>query len=135
MLDATWQDSLKWDSLNLKPDSQSETTFDTLWEDSLKPNSQKPNYFKDLYHPTEDDLVQVAYSSEEIDVSDHGPYANYNWELFFHIPLTIAVHLSKTHGSQKRSAGSTIFSTQPAMTRALNRKSAFGSSWLSANRT
>jgi hypothetical protein len=24
-----------------------------------------------------------------------GPYANYNWELLFHIPLTIAVHLSK----------------------------------------
>ena len=31
----------------------------------------------------------------EIDVDEHGPYANYNWELFFHIPLTIAVHLSK----------------------------------------
>ena len=33
---------------------------------------------------------------KEIDVSDHGPYANYNWELFFHVPLTVAVHLSKT---------------------------------------
>jgi hypothetical protein len=32
---------------------------------------------------------------KEIDVSVSGPYANYNWELFFHIPLTIAVHLSK----------------------------------------
>ena len=33
---------------------------------------------------------------EEIDVSQNGPYANYNWELFFHIPLTIATHLSKS---------------------------------------
>ena len=32
---------------------------------------------------------------KEIDVADGGPYANYNWELFFHVPLTIAVHLSK----------------------------------------
>ncbi len=32
---------------------------------------------------------------EEIDVSDDGPYAIYNWELFFHAPLIIAVHLSK----------------------------------------
>jgi len=32
---------------------------------------------------------------KEIDVSKDGPYANYNWELLFHIPFTIAVHLSK----------------------------------------
>jgi Tc toxin complex TcA C-terminal TcB-binding domain len=31
----------------------------------------------------------------EIDLREGGPYANYNWELLFHIPLTIAVHLSK----------------------------------------
>ena len=31
----------------------------------------------------------------EFDFDEHGPYANYNWELFFHVPLTIAVHLSK----------------------------------------
>ncbi len=33
--------------------------------------------------------------SEQIDVSDDGPYAIYNWELFFHAPLLVAVHLSK----------------------------------------
>ncbi|MEO5900385.1 MAG: toxin [Ilumatobacteraceae bacterium] len=33
--------------------------------------------------------------SEEIDVSDDGPYSIYNWELFFHAPVLIAVHLSK----------------------------------------
>jgi hypothetical protein len=34
------------------------------------------------------------YPEKEIDVGN-GPYAGYNWELFFHVPLTIAVHLSK----------------------------------------
>src|SRR5688500_12144136 len=43
------------------------------------------DFFKALYNPSEDDLVQVKYFSKEIDVSEHGPYANYNWELFFHI--------------------------------------------------
>src|SRR6266487_5828142 len=56
----------------------------------------KQHFFKALYNPTEDNLVQVKYFPKEIDVSGYGPYANYNWELFFHIPLTIAVHLSKT---------------------------------------
>src|SRR5262249_6635076 len=32
---------------------------------------------------------------KEIDFREGGPYANYNWELFYHIPLTIAAHLSK----------------------------------------
>lgn len=35
------------------------------------------------------------FPNEVIDVSDDGPYSVYNWELFFHAPLTIAVHLSK----------------------------------------
>src|SRR5688572_21522633 len=35
------------------------------------------------------------FPKEEIDVSDDGPYAVYNWELFFHAPLSIAVQLSK----------------------------------------
>ncbi len=39
--------------------------------------------------------VQKPYPKHEIDVSAKGPYAVYNWELFFHAPLTIAVHLSK----------------------------------------
>lgn len=36
-----------------------------------------------------------TFPSDEIDVSDDGPYAIYNWELFFHAPVLIAVHLSK----------------------------------------
>lgn len=66
--------------------------LDATWQDSLK-----NDFFEDFYdlNPTNSDLVRVEYFPKEIDVAEHGPYANYNWELFFHIPLTIAVHLSK----------------------------------------
>lgn len=39
--------------------------------------------------------VILPFPKEEIDLSDDGPYSIYNWELFFHAPLAIAVHLSK----------------------------------------
>ena len=40
-------------------------------------------------------VVLDPIPQKKIDLDDGGPYANYNWELLFHIPLTIAVHLSK----------------------------------------
>ncbi|MEU1081572.1 hypothetical protein ABZ368_15210 [Streptomyces sp. NPDC005908] len=55
-----------------------------------------PSFFDSLYIALESQLVKVTRHAKEIDVSEGGPYANYNWELFFHIPMTIAVHLSKT---------------------------------------
>ena len=56
------------------------------------------DFFKYFYTPnqTPADLVKVNFFPKEVDVSEHGPYANYNWELFFHIPLTVGVHLSKS---------------------------------------
>ena len=75
MLDPTWQDSLK------TPDPNTDPAHD---------------FFHILYQPQSSKLVQVESFRKEIDLTPHGPYANYNWELFFHIPLTIAVHLSKT---------------------------------------
>jgi hypothetical protein len=53
-------------------------------------------FFDDFYDALTSDVVRfTAFPKKEIDVSVGGPYANYNWELLFHIPLTIAVHLSK----------------------------------------
>src|SRR5262249_4553706 len=49
-----------------------------------------PDLYKAGDHANKD-----TFPSHEIDVSDEGPYSIYNWELFFHAPLTIAVHLSK----------------------------------------
>src|SRR5829696_5660544 len=53
------------------------------------------DFFKSYYDVLKSNVVNVNYSSKDIDLRDGGPYANYNWELLFHIPLTIAVHLSK----------------------------------------
>src|SRR6266404_2972672 len=55
-------------------------------------NELRKEFFEATYHPTNDDLVGVEHFPKEIDVSEHGPYANYNWELFFHLPMTVAVH-------------------------------------------
>ena len=56
------------------------------------------DFFLNFYtpNPGKDNLVNVNFFPKEIDVAEHGPYATYNWELFFHIPLTVAVHLTKT---------------------------------------
>lgn len=58
-------------------------------------------FFEDLYKPQkstdpdESHPFDVTWKEKKIDVSEDGPYSNYNWELFFHVPFTIAVHLSK----------------------------------------
>ncbi|MGH8608505.1 MAG: hypothetical protein ACREX9_14170 [Gammaproteobacteria bacterium] len=53
-------------------------------------------FFDSYYTPLPNNVVRFTdFPIKEIDVSVSGPYANYNWELFFHIPLTISVHLSK----------------------------------------
>ena len=65
--------------------------MDATWQDNLG-----HDFFTRFYTPTNNDVTKVNVPRKEIDVSVSGPYANYNWELFFHIPFTIAVHLSKT---------------------------------------
>jgi hypothetical protein len=54
------------------------------------------DFFDNFYEKLTSDLVKFDdLPKKEIDVGVGGPYANYNWELLFHVPLTIAVHLSK----------------------------------------
>lgn len=59
------------------------------------------NYLSDLHTHLDPDKYTPGswalepFPIEEIDVSDDGPYSVYNWELFFHAPLTVAVHLSR----------------------------------------
>lgn len=45
------------------------------------------------YNPS--GLVQQPYPVKDLDFTSSGAYAAYNWELFFHVPITIAIHLSK----------------------------------------
>ena len=53
-------------------------------------------YLKDFYQKAKKGASRIEGYPREIDLRQGGPYSNYNWELFFHIPLTVAVHLSKT---------------------------------------
>jgi hypothetical protein len=74
MLDAAWQESLT------TADPQTDPAHD---------------FFAVTYGPNRTKLVDVESLPMEIDTSSNGGYSIYNWELFFHLPLTIAVHLSK----------------------------------------
>src|SRR5215207_1770875 len=40
-------------------------------------------------------LVKRPYPVKDLDFTSGGAYSAYNWELFFHVPITIAIHLSK----------------------------------------
>jgi hypothetical protein len=73
--------------------------IETLNRDGL-PALLDVNYHVQLDKPLTDWYTPGAsavspFPKEVIDVSDDGPYSVYNWELFFHAPITIAVHLSK----------------------------------------
>ena len=51
------------------------------------------DFFESAYKPS--DLVQRPYPVKDLDFTFGGAYSIYNWELFFHVPITIAIHLSK----------------------------------------
>ena len=51
-------------------------------------------FFKAAYDP-DPKLVNKPYPVKDLDFTSSGAYSAYNWELFFHVPLTVAVHLSK----------------------------------------
>ena len=67
-----------------------------LWLMGGKPRPIKELYeefFKVSYDPSP--LVQRPYPAKDLDFTSSGAYAVYNWELFYHVPITIAIHLSK----------------------------------------
>jgi hypothetical protein len=66
-------------------------SFETLPGGKFKPTLYA-DFFKATYKPS--DLVH-DYPVKDLDFTSGGAYAVYNWELFYHVPLTIAIHLSK----------------------------------------
>lgn len=57
---------------------------------------RRPKLFADAlmnYAPTK--LVDRPHAVKDLDFSYGGAYSIYNWELFCHVPLTVAMHLSK----------------------------------------
>ncbi len=59
----------------------------------------RPNLYEEIFSETNykpnKEVVDSRYPVKELDFSTDGSYSVYNWELFFHIPFTIALHLSK----------------------------------------
>jgi len=45
------------------------------------------------YDPS--DIVRLPYPVKDLNFTPRGAYSAYNWELFFHVPFNIAIHLSK----------------------------------------
>ena len=45
-------------------------------------------------NPTNDSSLTVTLEPRNIDTNIGGPYAGYNWELLYHLPVAVAVHLS-----------------------------------------
>ncbi len=67
-------------------------SIDTEYREDGKPKLYE-EFFPSTYRPT--DLVRKPFPVKELDFATEGAYAVYNWELFFHVPFTIALHLSK----------------------------------------
>jgi hypothetical protein len=67
-------------------------------DETISPAAQSlsEDFFAIVYSTPPSPVVSVQSHPKDIDLSDGGPYAGYNWELFFHLPVTVAVHLSKT---------------------------------------
>jgi hypothetical protein len=63
----------------------------------LKTQKLHEDFFQALYAPNPDGAadLDVRYPAKDVDFADGGPYAVYNWELYFHVPLTVAVQLSR----------------------------------------
>ncbi len=57
------------------------------------------DFFANNYNPDLDNVLSPL-PVKNLDFSTSGPYAIYNWEIFFHAPLLIAIHLSQNQQYQ-----------------------------------
>jgi Tc toxin complex TcA C-terminal TcB-binding domain len=65
---------------------------------SLVDDGPQPALFAEIFGPSRygpTAMVRRPHPVKDLDFSASGAYAVYNWELFFHVPITIALHLSK----------------------------------------
>jgi hypothetical protein len=71
----------KWEGFETRPDG---TIYNTIWKfDELRPDRNAVV------------LDKGKVPVEEYDFTLRGAYANYNWELFFHLPFLVAIRLSQ----------------------------------------
>ncbi|TXG81113.1 MAG: toxin [Thermomicrobiales bacterium] len=93
MIDRLSRSSLKE---ALDPDELNQLSVD-FFESSYEHHGTPNSTFKND-HSESDGFVSLEQPFPKLDIDIHGggPYANYNWEVLFHIPVGIAVHLTKT---------------------------------------
>jgi len=73
-------------------------TLDADTDAALLDGGPLPVLYAEIFSPTRynpSPLVQTPYPVKDLDFTSGGAYAVYNWELFYHVPITIAMHLSK----------------------------------------
>jgi hypothetical protein len=69
---------------------------------SIRSGLPQPFFFEpffDSYGPDPNN-VSLPYPARDLDFTYNGAYSIYNWEIFFHAPLLIAVHLSQNQKFQ-----------------------------------
>jgi len=59
----------------------------------------EPIFSSTAYNPNPEYVTQ-PYPVKNLDFTTSGPYALYNWEIFFHAPLLVAIHLSQNQKYQ-----------------------------------
>ncbi|MFL6201534.1 MAG: insecticidal toxin protein [Thermoanaerobaculia bacterium] len=62
----------------------------------LPDGKPRPVFYEDFfaqYVPS--GMVEQPHPVKDLDFTSRGAYSVYNWELFYHVPITIAIHLSK----------------------------------------
>lgn len=66
---------------------------------SLLDSRPRPILFAPLFSPRlyapNSDVVDPRYPVKDVDFTYSGAYSGYNWELFYHVPIMVAIHLSK----------------------------------------
>lgn len=64
---------------------------------ALPGGARRPQLYAPIFSPTRYDPTALVPDPpvDELDFSISGAYSVYNWELFFHVPLTVAIHLSR----------------------------------------
>jgi hypothetical protein len=82
--------------------NRSEVVLSAELTATLVDGAPRPTLFRDVftgYAPNAALVPDTALSPhpvDEVDFSPGGAYSVYNWELFFHVPFTIAVNLSRS---------------------------------------
>jgi hypothetical protein len=65
---------------------------------SLRSGLPQPFFYETIFdqtHYNPSQWVQEPYPVKNLDFTTSGAYSIYNWELFFHFPLEVAIHLSQ----------------------------------------